>query len=117
MGFVKAAILLEWRRIFCPRGTRDTFFWAAIALLVINVLLYAGGGIAVICSCVPPRKYWYPFIDGSCIDRSQVDTVAGSINLFTDFGIFILPQRKIWNLQMTNARKIGLAVIFSFGLL
>lgn len=116
MGFAKAAILLEWNRIFVPRGTRDAFFWTATALLVINTGLYFSGVIVVVCSCVPPRKFWYPFIEGTCINRHTVDTTAGAFNLATDIAIFLLPQRKIWSLRMSNSRKFGLAVVFSFGL-
>lgn len=116
MGFAKAAILLEWKRIFVPRGTRDAFFWTAMALLVINVLLYMSVEIVVICSCVPPRKFWYPFIAGPCVNRRIVDTTAGSFNLATDIAIFLLPQRKIWSLRLSTSRKIGLAIVFSFGL-
>lgn len=116
MGFAKAAILLEWKRIFVPRGTRDAFFWTAMALLVINVLLYLSVEIVVICSCVPPRKFWYPFIAGPCVNRRIVDTTAGAFNLATDIAIFLLPQRKIWSLRLSTSRKIGLAIVFSFGL-
>lgn len=117
MGFAKAAILLEWNRIFVPHGVHNSFFWATSALLVINTLLYIAGAVAVVCSCVPPRKLWWPFIDGTCLDRHTVDLTAGAFNLVTDIAIFILPQRKIWSLHMTGSRKIGISVVFSFGLL
>lgn len=117
IGFAKAAILLEWTRIFVPRGVRNKFFWAAYILLAVNSLLYFSASVAVICSCIPPRKLWYPFIAGQCLDRQDLDTTAAAVNIVTDIAVFILPQRKIWSLQMTKSRKIGLSVIFSFGIL
>ncbi|KUI64109.1 hypothetical protein VM1G_10880 [Cytospora mali] len=118
LGFAKAAILLEWNRIFVPHGVRNRFFWAASILLEINTLLYVSVVVAVICSCTPPQKLWNPFLTGGeCLNRQTLDTTAAAFNLVTDFAVFVLPQHKIWSLQMTTSRKIGISVVFSFGLL
>lgn len=118
LGFAKAAILLEWNRIFVPQGMRNRFFWSASILLLINTLLYISVVVAVICSCTPPQKLWNPLMSsGECLNRQTLDTTAAAFNLVTDFAIFLLPQHKIWSLQMTTTRKAGVSVVFSFGLL
>lgn len=115
--FAKAAILLEWIRIFVPRGMRNRFFWSASILLTINTLLYIAATVAVVCSCIPPRREWNPFIEGTCLDRKVLDATAAIFNLVVDIAIIVLPQRKIWSLQMTTSRKLGVSVVFSFGVL
>ncbi|KAI0101050.1 hypothetical protein GGR51DRAFT_563698 [Nemania sp. FL0031] len=94
MLFAKTAVLLEWIRIFVADRQRSTFFYAACSLIGIN----AG-------------------IHGKCIDRYVLDTFTAFINLAIDLGIFLLPQKIIWKLQMSKKRKIGVSVLFSVGLI
>lgn len=114
----KAAILWEWKRIFVPLGTRNTFYWASWFLLSLNSLFYFVAMFFVIFANWPVEKSWNVLLPGSTpFSRKDLDIVATAINLTVDVTIFMLPQHVIWSLQMAKSRKIGLSFMFSLGLL
>ncbi|KAG6358899.1 hypothetical protein INS49_012419 [Diaporthe citri] len=114
----KAAILWEWKRIFVPRGTRNTFYWTTWFLISLNSLFYFVGTFFIIFANNPVQKSWNVLLPGSTpFSRKDLDVVATGINLAVDVTIFMLPQRVIWTLQMAKSRKIGLSFMFSLGLL
>lgn len=118
MMFVKPAVLLQWKRIFIPTGTRNGFFWAIHGLIVLNTLLYIAGLFASAFGCEPIRGFWDAAIfPRKCISHKALQITATSFNAAIDIAIFILPQRTIWRLQMSRGRKVGLALMFSVGLL
>ncbi|KAI5922875.1 hypothetical protein F4810DRAFT_671807 [Camillea tinctor] len=117
MLFAKTAILLEWNRIFAPRGIRNSFFWVSHAIMLVNALLYASAIIALNLACRPLEKLWHFWLPGICNDRRALDICTSSFNLIFDLCILFLPQRSIWHLQMSNKRKIGVSLIFSVGIL
>lgn len=85
--------------------------------MLANVLLYVSGIISTSLACIPLEKLWHTWLPGKCIDRKTLDTCTATFNLLMDIVILILPQRVIWNLQLTKVRKIGISVVFSIGLL
>lgn len=115
--FAKTAILLEWVHLFVPRGTRNTFYWSARVMMVANILLYSSALIANFAGCQPLERFWNFWVSGHCVDRKARNIVTGSFNVILDVLILLLPQPVIWKLQMTSARKIGIFVVFSVGLL
>ncbi|RYP21923.1 hypothetical protein DL765_001999 [Monosporascus sp. GIB2] len=117
MLFSKTAILLEWNNIFVPNKRRNWFFWASRIMVVINIMAYTGAAIVVTLSCVPTRKIWTPWMDGTCFARESGDRVTAWVNLAIDTAILLLPQPIIWKLNVTRQRKIGVSFIFSIGLL
>ncbi|RYP49218.1 hypothetical protein DL768_005035 [Monosporascus sp. mg162] len=118
MIFAKTAILLEWTHLFVPTGIRNSFYWGSRITMVSNILLYAAGLIAESVACIPLATIWEPWLMGEChINKKNLDVTTAYFNLFVDFVILLLPQKVIWNLQMTKSRKVGVSVIFSFGIL
>ncbi|KAK3329250.1 hypothetical protein B0H66DRAFT_17417 [Apodospora peruviana] len=117
MALLKTAILLEWKRLFVPYPVRDRFYWAATIMMCINIVLYIAVIITLCLACVPQEKLWYHWVEGKCIDRGALDKTTASFNLTIDLLIFILPQRIIWVLKMTNARRFGVSIVFGVGLL
>ncbi|KAI1141346.1 hypothetical protein F5Y05DRAFT_423182 [Hypoxylon sp. FL0543] len=115
--FLKVAILLEWTRIFAPLGTRGAFFWTCQALLWFSVLFYFAVEVASNLACIPFHRTWDKRIPGTCFDRTSLDLVTGSVNLFTDIFILLFPQRVIWRLQLSTKRKIGVSFLFAVGML
>ncbi|KAI1822462.1 hypothetical protein F4861DRAFT_550730 [Xylaria intraflava] len=115
---LKASIILEWIRIFVPPGTRNSFFWVAIVLLVIHTLFHVTWVVVENLSCTPYQKIWDVTISGgSCIVRKGLHIPAAAINLAADTIILILPQKTIWSLQMSKKNKIGLSLVFTIGFL
>ncbi|KAI1746006.1 hypothetical protein F4680DRAFT_400001 [Xylaria scruposa] len=114
---IKAAIILEWFRIFNPMGERNTFFWLGYTILVLNTLFYASALFIVNLTCIPQERIWDKTVPGRCIDVKEYCIATAAFNVLSDIFILILPQRVVWRLQMTTKRKIGISLIFAVGIL
>ncbi|KAI1763848.1 hypothetical protein GGR53DRAFT_345732 [Hypoxylon sp. FL1150] len=119
MIFAKTAILLEWIHIFVPdhNRSRNKFFMLARFMMWLNILMYSSVFIAMCFSCIPLKANWTPWLTGKCIDKEALYITTASFNLVMDVFILLLPQKIIWNLQMTRNKKIGVSIIFSIGFL
>lgn len=117
MLFAKTAILIEWMRIFVPRGTRNFFFWVCLPVLILNATFYIVAIFIISFTCRPVEKWWKPMVPGVCISRRSFDFSSGCINLALDIIILLLPQRTIWKLNMSLKRKVGTSLVFSIGVL
>lgn len=60
--------------------------------------------------------FWDPALGGKCLPTRTPYLVSGALNTFTDFYVFILPIKSVWNLQLPRRQKIGLLVVFAGGL-
>ncbi|KAI0100020.1 hypothetical protein GGR51DRAFT_375879 [Nemania sp. FL0031] len=115
--FIKVAILLEWIRIFNPRRTKNVFYWAAWAILIVNTLFYVPTAFIYNLACRPFAKNYNPFIKGKCYDPVQLWLASGAINFAVDLAIFPLPQNVIWHLRMSAKKKASIAAVFGVGIL
>ncbi|KAH7305458.1 hypothetical protein B0I35DRAFT_362170 [Stachybotrys elegans] len=113
----KSAILLEWIHLFVPPGTRNGFFWICSGMLWTTVGFYIVMLIAGQFYCTPREKIWHRWVPGTCGDRRDLQTPSAFFNVITDFIILLLPQKVIWNLDVSNKKRIGVSIIFSIGLL
>ncbi|KAI0201476.1 hypothetical protein F4808DRAFT_459967 [Astrocystis sublimbata] len=112
----KVAILLQWNRIFVPKGVRNTFFWTSCSLIAVITTYSIGASLVIIIPCAPFEAH----IDelATCSRGSEIlDLLSASINVIVDFAILILPQQVIWKLQMSRQRRRGLSLVFLIGIL
>lgn len=114
---IKAAILLEWLRIFLPKGTRNYFYWISVVMLSVDILFYSAALIAINLTCMPHNKIWDPTVSGHCIDSKPLDITSAAINFVIDVIVLILPQKVIWGLQMSFSKRLGVSAVFMFGIL
>ena len=116
---VKVAILLEWLRIFVPKGTRNLVFWACWALISSVTIFYLSLFVVVNISCTPYALHWNKLLRGSCdhVNSADANFAISIFNIISDVLILAVPQRTIWALQMPTRKKIGVSVIFAFGIL
>lgn len=70
-----------------------------------------------IMKCLPRKKVWNPTMQGRCIDLPVAPKAGAVINIISDFSILVLPIGKIWQLQMSQKRKLEVSAVFSTGLL
>jgi hypothetical protein len=114
---IKVAIVMEWMRIFCPH-VRNYFYWTCQVIMWLNIVYYTCAMIIEAAQCIPQEKIWDPTVlEGSCLDTKKAVLTTASVNVVSDLVIFLAPQRVIWSLQLTTRKKIGVAVVFSVGLL
>lgn len=116
---IKPCILIEWCRIFCP-NKRTYFYYTCWALITINVLWYIAVILLANLECFPHAKIWdKTIVGGRCLDPIQVKLIwvyNAAVNLGLDIIILALPQKVIWNLKLNKKKKVGLSMIFAFGL-
>lgn len=117
--FVKLAILLDWLRIFVPRGQKNRLYWTLQVLIWSNVIYYVSGSFLEIFRCWPRQKIWDPLFEGgSCpIDIAANNFASTLINLASDIAILLLPQWVIWKLQISKAKRMGISLLFVIGIL
>lgn len=65
--------------------------------------------------CTPISKYWENDTPGHCIDLKKSATVYASMNVISDFFIFVLPLPSVWHLKLTRKEKIGVSLVFMTG--
>ncbi|KAI0110726.1 hypothetical protein GGR51DRAFT_569384 [Nemania sp. FL0031] len=116
MGSIKAAILLEWTRIFVPAGTRTAFWWTCQIVMWVNILYYTIVVIISAISCSPHEKIWHPSLPGQCFNTKAFFISNAVLNLTSDIIILALPHRIIWSLKMSRQKKIGTSVVFAVGI-
>ncbi|KAI1173242.1 hypothetical protein F4777DRAFT_458345 [Nemania sp. FL0916] len=117
LPLLKASILLEWTRLFVPRGTRNTFWWLCMTLVGIQLSFLVASVFALCFTCIPYQKIWDFTVPGHCIKKSDLEITSATIHFASDIIILILPQKVIWSLQMSLKKKLGVSFIFSLGVL
>ena len=117
MTLLKVSILLQVLRIFVPQRQGNRWiFWTTTGLITANVLFYIIEFFLVVLQCSPRERGWNKRIPGKCIGSSNIIYTAG-FNVLNDILILIIPLARIWRLQMSTQKKIGLSLIFSTGIL
>jgi hypothetical protein len=114
---IKVNILLQYVRIFVPRGLRNFTFWASHGLIWMNVIFYTIFVFLNLFVCQPRKKFWDPTVEGGrCMDWIVVLTTGNAVTIVSDAAIWLLPQRVIYSLQLTRPRKIALSFLFTIGI-
>lgn len=117
---IKAAILVEWISIFLPNsGNRNNlFFWMCHFIIWANAIFCVAWIILYSVSCVPFEYIWNRTIEGGyCrINTNHINLPFAGFSFASDIFILLIPQRFIWKLNMSRMRKIGVSVVFAFGI-
>ncbi|KAI0111794.1 putative integral membrane protein PTH11 [Daldinia grandis] len=116
MMCAKYFILIQLKRIFCPRGNKNAVWWAIYILTTATVLYYIACFFTFLFQCTPREKIWNPAVKGTCISGNGGILSVGIINLILDLGILTVPLWAIWHLQMNPKRKLRVVAIFSVGI-
>ncbi|KAI1288307.1 hypothetical protein F5Y03DRAFT_93837 [Xylaria venustula] len=117
MSLIKGAIVLEWARIFVPRGTRNALWWTCYIVAAANFTASTIMLFLVIFACEPREKFWDSLVIGTCTNAIATVYIAPIINLVFDVIILLLPQRVIWGLKLSLQKKLGLSWLFALGIL
>lgn len=117
IALLKIGILLEWARIFVPRGLKNRFWWACHIVLVMNIVFYTICTFVEIFGCSPRQKQWIPWLLGTCLNVPVLNIMSSSLNFVQDMLILALPQKVIWGLHSSRQQKLGVSVLFAVGIL
>lgn len=103
--------------MFVSRGKRTRFFWVSWIMIGVQVAFGVAVIIALNLACIPTRKKWQFWVPGKCINAHTIETVSATFQLASDCLVLVLPQKVIWDLQMSMKKKLGVSIIFSLGVL
>ncbi|KAH8663630.1 hypothetical protein BGZ60DRAFT_342194, partial [Tricladium varicosporioides] len=111
LSFTKIAILLLYLRIFTiPKITRIIY----IQLVIVTIY----GLWLVLCAifaCTPISLWWDKSQKGTCLPSTQIWWANATLNIATDFMIFLLPLPVIRTLNLPKRQKMGLYFVFTLG--
>lgn len=120
LPLLKTAILLEWLRILAPQGNRFTspFWWGCVSVIVIQVIWGIVCVILLNVQCTPHEAIWKIWMPrDQCFNLIPVQLGSGAIQLGCDVIMLLLPQKTIWQLQLSWKKRLGVSVIFGLGIL
>ncbi|KAH8165546.1 hypothetical protein CIB48_g2709 [Xylaria polymorpha] len=111
---VKAAILMEWMRVFSPQS-RNAFFWLCHVVLWLNVAYYVSSIIVESMQCTPRQLIWDPTVKGTCLNTKAAEVIS-SIDVASDIIMLVTPQFVIWRLKSSTRKIVGMTLVFAVGL-
>ncbi|KAJ8112121.1 hypothetical protein ONZ43_g5467 [Nemania bipapillata] len=118
MVFLKTAILLDWLQTFSPPGRRGVFYWLCTSTITINVLYWVIGIIIMDTKCIPFESIFDKTVPGHCLPNTKIlDVFSNAFGFTVDVVILALPQGVIWKLRMSGMRRLGVSIVFAFGIL
>ncbi|KAF2866253.1 hypothetical protein BDV95DRAFT_611718 [Massariosphaeria phaeospora] len=109
----KMAVLAFYYQSFSSRTFRrfviavgvSTLCWVTVVTLFLSL------------ACWPIKKQWDASVQGHCKDRIRWWVATNVLNIISDFIIFLMPIPVLWSLHLPLKKKLGLCVVFSFGLI
>ncbi|KAK8100533.1 hypothetical protein PG999_010907, partial [Apiospora kogelbergensis] len=121
LGIIKVAIPLEWSRIFVPPGAWKTnyFWWGSMFIVVLQSVVLVVITILLNVQCIPHEAIWdvTKIAGAKCFPLPILQKVSASTHFITDVIMVLLPQKVVWSLNLSMQKKVGLAFVFSLGLL
>lgn len=112
---IRIAFVLYFLRIFPDQSFRRTV-WTFIAIYLSATVACV---LAVAFICTPVSFLWTGWDgehSGNCRDHHAVVTTQAALTIVADLVTFALPLSQIWRLPMSLKKKIGVALMFSVGI-
>lgn len=111
---VKISILSLYMALFPGRKFRQICYATMILTMAYLVSVF----LEALVLCKPVAYSWDKSIPGGvCTGQNIAYLVAGITNLLIDAWVVVLPMPKLFGLQMSTAKKLGIASMFSLGAL
>ena len=102
----------------CPISAHLPMHWMKLTTWTIGIVV-AGYTIAYdlsdIFQCVPISAQWDPETPATCLNINLQIMILGTVNMFTNITIFVLPIVPISKLKLPTAHKWQLVSIFLVG--
>ncbi|KAI1355424.1 hypothetical protein F5Y01DRAFT_310865 [Xylaria sp. FL0043] len=111
----KMSALLFLSRVFPPYANHPLFNWGLWITHGLNVSWLLGIIFGTLFMCDPVAKGYKPDLPGYCSDVGKLWVGSAVPSVVIDLIILLLPMPKVWGLQMSGARKIGITIAFALG--
>lgn len=86
-------------------------------MMVLTMCYFTSVILEAFLLCRPVAYNWDKSIHRTCGFEGLAFLLQGIMNLIIDFGVIIVPMPMLWRLQMPFPNKLGLAAMFSIGVL
>lgn len=114
MGLIILAILLFYVRVFPNKWMRLSVY-ALTAFVIAWTLAMV---IVVIFQCTPVQFFWNREIArGHCINANDFYFAMAVVSTVVLVAVLFLPAPTIWKLQVSHTKRMGLAFVFTIGVL
>lgn len=117
MFFIKASVLLLYRRVFSPDRQTKILIYSGIAYLLIT------NGVSTIlfgALCAPRNgeSYLIRYMSAQCVNNvTNLGIANGVVNVIADIYLLVLPLPIIWKLHLSSRKKYSLIGVFLTGFL
>ncbi|RMZ74449.1 integral membrane [Pyrenophora seminiperda CCB06] len=119
----KVSVCMTYLKLF-PSRTNRLFCWTMIAYSVLWGVITSAMYIlqcmtfADVVPVSPIQSLWDPTITAKmCLDSHQLLTASATLNVVSDFLIFLWPVAPLWRIQLPLPQRVHLVSVFSFGVL
>ncbi|KAF2466018.1 uncharacterized protein BDR25DRAFT_238612 [Lindgomyces ingoldianus] len=106
----KISFLIQYRRLFPGTGTQRVCLWLLVFVVAWGITQEFLAGLA--CS---PLAAIVPKMADKCISPLPIWYLTSSMNIVTDFMIFVIPVPSVLKLQMRTRQKLLLCALFCLG--
>jgi hypothetical protein len=115
--FVKLSLLALYHRLFA-RASRSTKRLVAVASALM-ALFYPIVAVRALAMCLPrrgerPLDAWH---SRRCTGNGGCFLSVAIFNIISNLGLFALPVRVVWRLQMSRRRRVAICALFFVDLL
>ncbi|KAI0398805.1 hypothetical protein F4802DRAFT_592000 [Xylaria palmicola] len=115
VSFTKFSVLFFLTRLFPPRANPQWFNYMLWTCYALNIAWLIGIIFATVFLCDLVEKNWDPSLSGTCGTEYNLYLGNSVPSAIIDLAILLLPLPKLWVLQISIRRKLGLAIIFVLG--
>lgn len=113
ISFARWSILALIARVFT---LQDRVLRYGVWILAVYTFLWClGNNLAIGLSCQPFNTFWSA--TAPCSLKREQTIWTSTFNIIGDAGVILLPQHKIWSLQMSFGRKLAVSCLMALGVL
>ncbi|KFA70235.1 hypothetical protein S40285_09447 [Stachybotrys chlorohalonatus IBT 40285] len=114
LALTKMSVLLFLLRF---SGIVQRVRYVTWGIFTFNTLQMIAMFLVVVFQCIPFAKNWNSSLEGRCVDTWAFTITTSILTIVTDIVCIALPLYILKGLNMSSRKKLGLMVVFGFGIL
>ncbi|KAI0470115.1 integral membrane protein [Xylariaceae sp. FL0804] len=104
----KASILAMYLRVFTGRKFRWAC-WACLGYCFVSLTVFT---FLLAFQCRPVEAVWNRVITGKCLDLNAIGYAGAILSVAEDLALMVLPVPELRKLQISTAKRLGVAMMF-----